>query len=344
MKPREAALSVTLVIVLGLLVWPVTAVAQQTPNVPRVGYLGGSPSSPLLEPFRQGLRDLGWIEGQTIAIEYRWTEGRAERLPKLVAELIRLDVDVIYTQGSNAAAHAAKQATTTIPIVFTTPTDPLAVGLVSNLARPGGNITGLGGGVQISKRVELLKEAAPRITRLAVLYNPTNPSSQTMRKEFEEAAKTFGLQLQLIAVRKPADLDGAFSAMTRERANSLLVFGDPLFFVQRARLVGLAAKHRLPAMYNRTEYAKAGGLMAYAANDSEQERRAAVYIDKILKGTKPGDLPVEQPTRFELIINLKTAKALGRTLPPALLMRAAQVIERESGAPTTARMTSSSWP
>jgi putative ABC transport system substrate-binding protein len=301
--------------------------AQRPPPAPRVGYLGGSPSSPLLEPFRQGLRELGWIEGQTIAIEYRWTEGRAERLPGLVAELIRLNVDIIYTQGSNEAASVAKQATATIPIVFTTPTDPLAVGLVSNLARPGGNVTGLGGGVQISKRVELLKEAVPKITRLAVLWNPTNPSAPPLTRDVEEAAKTFGLQLQLIAVRKPADLDRAFSAMTHERASALLVFGDPLFFVQRARLVELAAKHRLPAIYNRTEYAKAGGLMAISANDIEQERRAAVYIDKILKGTKPGDLPVEQPTRFELVINLKTAKALGLTIPPSMLMRADQVIE-----------------
>mgnify|MGYP001074943207 CR=1 FL=1 len=271
--------------------------------------------------------DLGWIEGQTIAIEYRWTEGRAERLPALVAELVRLNLDIIYTPWSNEAASVAKQATTTIPIVFTTPTDPLAVGLVSNLARPGGNITGLGGGVQISKRVELLKEAVPKITRLAVLYNPSNPGNQATLKDAEETAKAFGLQLQLIAAREPADLDKAFSAMSRERANALQVSGDPLFFTQRTRLVGLAAKHRLPAIYNRTEYVKLGGLMAISANDIEQERRAAVYIDKILKGVKPGDLPVEQPTRFELVINLKTAKALGLTIPQSLLIRAEEVIQ-----------------
>jgi putative ABC transport system substrate-binding protein len=312
---------------LGLLVSPPAADAQQVPKVPRVGYLGGSPSSPLLEPFRQGLHDLGWIEGQTVAIEYRWTEGRAERLPGLVAELVRLNVDVIYTAGSNEAASVAKQATTTIPIVFTTPTDPLAVGLVPNLARPGGNITGLGGGVQISKRVELLKEAVPKITRLAVLYNPSNPGNVYNLKDVEETTKAFGLKLQLVAAREPADLDKAFSAMSRERANALQVSGDPLFFTHRTRLVGLAARHRLPAIYNRSEYAKLGGLMAISANDIEQERRAAVYIDKILKGTKPGDLPVEQPTRFALVINLKTAKALGLTIPPTLLMRADQVIE-----------------
>jgi len=312
---------------LALLAAPLLVDAQQSTKVPRVGYLGGSPSSPLLEPFRYGLRDLGWVEGQNITIEYRWTEGRAERLPDLVAELIRLNVDVIYAQGSNAAARAAKEATATIPIVFTTPADPLVVGLVSSLARPGGNVTGLGGGTDTPKRLDLLKEAVPKITRLAVLWNPANPSNQALLKEVEEAAKTWGLQLQLIAVREPADLDRAFSAMTRERAGALLVFGDALFFVQRAQLVELAVKHRLPTMYNRAEYVRAGGLMAYAANDIEQERRAAVYIDRILKGAKPGDLPVEQPTKFELVINLKTAKALGLTIPPAMLMRADQVIE-----------------
>ena len=306
---------------------PFAADAQQPPKVPRVGYLGGSPSSPLLEPFRQGLRDLGWVEGQNITIEYRWTEGRAERLSELAAELIRLKVDVIYAQGSNAAARAAKEATATIPIVFTTPADPLVVGLVSSLARPGGNVTGLGGGTDTPKRLDLLKEAVPKIARLAVLWNPANPSNQALLEEVGEAAKTWGLQLQLIPVRTPSDLDGAFSAMTRERADGLLVFGDALFFVQRARLVELAAKHRLPAMYNRVEYVRAGGLLAYAANDIEQERRAAVYIDKILRGAKPGELPVEQPTKFDLLINLKTAKVLGLTIPPSMLMRADQVIE-----------------
>ena len=314
-------------VTIALLAAPLAAHAQQTPKVPQIGYLDGSPSSPLLEPFRQGLRDLGWIEGQTVAIEYRWTEGRAERLPGLVAELVHLNVDIIYTPGSNEAALVAKQATTTIPVVFTTPTDPLAVGLVSNLARPGGNITGLGGGVQISKRVELLKEAVPKITRLAVLYNPSNPGNLYNLKDVEETAKAFGLQLQLVTAREPADLDKAFSAMSRERANALQVSGDPLFFTHRTLLVGLAARHRLPAIYNRSEYAKLGGLMAISANDIEQERRAAVYIDKILKGTKPGDLPVEQPTRFALVINLKTAKALGLTIPRSMLIRADQVIE-----------------
>ena len=321
--PAILILALTLV----LLAAPISSDAQQAPKVWRIGYLGGSPSSPLLEPFRQGLRDLGWVEGQNIAIEYRWTEGKAERLPELVSELVRLNVDVIYTQGSNAAAQAAKQATATIPIVFTTPADPLVVGLVSSLARPGGNVTGLGGGIDTPKRVDLLKEAAPRVTRLAALWNATNPSNKASLKDVEEAAKTSGLQVQFIAVREPSDLDGAFSAMTRERADGLLVFGDALLFVQRARLVDLAAKHRLPAIYNRTEYVRAGGLMAYAANDIEQERRAAGYVDKILKGANPGDLPVEQPVKFELVINLKTAKALDLTLPPSLLMRADEVIE-----------------
>jgi putative ABC transport system substrate-binding protein len=301
--------------------------AQQPVKVSRIGYLGGSPSSPLLEPFRQGLRDLGWIEGQNIAIEYRWTEGRAERFPEIVAELVRLNVDVIYTQGSNAAALVAKQATGTIPIVFTTPADPLAVGLVPSLARPGGNVTGLGGGADSLKRLDLLKEVVPKITRLAILWNPANPSNQASLKETEEAAKTSGVTLQALAVREPADLDGAFSAMTRERADALLLFGDPLFFVQRAQIVELAAKHRVATMYNRAEYVKAGGLLAYATDDIEQERRAAVYVDKILRGTKPGDLPVERPTKFELVVNLKTAKALGIKLPATILASATEVIE-----------------
>ncbi|MBI3326418.1 MAG: ABC transporter substrate-binding protein, partial [Nitrospinae bacterium] len=265
--------------------------------------------------------------GPNIAIEYRWTEGRTERLPELVAELIRLNVDVIYTQGSNAAAHAAMRATTTIPIVFTTPADPLATGLVARLARPGGNVTGLGGGPSAPKRLQLLKEAVPKVTRVAVLWNPANPSNQAGLKDIEEAAKVLGLQLHLVAVREPAELDTAFSAMMHERANALLVFGDILFFAHRTRLVELAAKNRLPTMYNGTEYVKAGGPMSYTANAIERERRAAVYIDKILKGTKPADLPVEQPMRFELVINLKTAEALGLTIPPSLLFRADQVIQ-----------------
>ncbi len=301
--------------------------AQQTAKIPRVGYLGGSASSPLLEPFRQGLRDLGWVEGQNIIIEYRWAEGRSERLPELVAELIRLDVDVIFTQGSNAAAFAAKQATARIPIVFTTTANPVASGLVSSLAQPGGNVTGLGGDAERSKRLDLLKEAIPGITRVAVLLNPANPGNMAQMKEFEDVAKASGLRLQFVPVRTPGGLDEAFPSMTRERADGLLVFGDTLFFVQRARLVELAARHRLPAMYNRVEYVRAGGLIAYAADDIEQERRAAVYVDKILRGAKPADLPVERPMRFDLVINLKTAKTLGLTIPQSLLNRADEVIQ-----------------
>jgi putative ABC transport system substrate-binding protein len=245
----------------------------------------------------------------------------------LVAELLRLNVDVIYTPGSNVAAHAAKQATTTIPIVFTTPTDPVAIGLISSLARPGGNVTGLGGDASNPKRLELLKETVPGIKRLAVLWNPANPGHQAALTDLEGVAKVLGLELQSVTVREPALLDTAFSAMTREHANALLVLGDPLFISHRTRLVTLAETHRLPTMYNAREYVTAGGLMSYAADRIEQERRAAVYIDKILKGAKPADLPVEQPTTIELAINLRTAKALGLTIPPSVLMRANEVIE-----------------
>ncbi len=325
MEPSAALLIVSLA--LALLTAPVLSHGQQPPTVPRVGYLGGSPSSPLLESFRQELRELGWIEGKNIAFEYRWTEGRTTPLPGLVAELIRLHVDVIYAAGSIAAAHAAKQATSTIPIVFTTPADPVATGLISSLARPGGNVTGLGGGVDPSKRLELLKEVVPKISRLAILWNPANPSSQAGLQEVERAAKAARVLPQALAVREPADLDTAFSAITRERAGALLVLGDTLFFAQRTRLVGMAAKYRLPAIYNRAEYVKAGGLLAYDADDLWQARRAAVYVDKILKGAKPADLPVEQPTKFELVINLTVAKALGLTIPQSVLIRADEVIQ-----------------
>jgi putative ABC transport system substrate-binding protein len=301
--------------------------AQQPPKVPRVGYLGRSPDAPALEPFRQQLRELGWIEGQTLAMEYRWTEGRTERLPELVAELIRLNVDVICTPGSIAAAHAAKHATTTIPIVFTTPADPLATGLVASLARPGGNVTGLGGGIPPPKRLELLKAAVPEGTRVAVLWNPANPSHPPELKDLEEAAQVLGVQLHPVGVREPTELDSAFAAMMSARAHTLLVFGDIMFGQQRARLVELAATSHLPAIYNAKEYVKVGGLMSYEANNTERERRAAVYVDKILRGTKPADLPVEQPTRFELGINLKTAKALGITIPPIILFQADEVIQ-----------------
>lgn len=321
---RRHTVGIIIALVLCVLA-PLNAEAQRPPHVPRLGYLGGSPSSPLLEPFRQELRALSWVEGQNINVDYRWTEGRSEQAPELVAELIRLNVDVIYTQGNNAA-RAAKQATTKIPVVFTTRADPLATGLVSSLARPAGNLTGLGGGVQPTKRLELLREMVPQISRVAMLWNPENPSHRIQLEDLDRAATILGFTVQRIQVRTPADIDRAFTAMAQEHAKALLVLGDTLFFVQRKRIVDLAAKHRLPAIYNRKEYVKAGGLMSYAANKIEQERRAAVYVHKILKGAQPGDLPVEQPASAELVLNLKTAEALGLVIPPMVRMRADEVL------------------
>jgi putative ABC transport system substrate-binding protein len=311
----------------GFLAAPLAAEGQQAGTVPRIGYLGISPDIDV-ELFRQGLRELGRVEGQNITIEYRWTEGKTQRLPKLVAELIELKVDLIYTWGSVAAAQAAKQATTTIPIVFQTPADPVQAGLVANLARPGGNMTGLGGDVTVSsKRLSLLKEAVPRATRIAVLWNPTNPAHEAVLKSMEGAARSLGIQLQPLQVSRSGELESAFLALTRGRARALLVFGDAMFFEERKRILALSARGSLPTMYAWRPAVEAGGLMSYQENWPGMQRQAAVYVDKILKGAKPGDLPVERPTKYELIINLKTAKALGLTIPPSLLQRADQLIE-----------------
>jgi putative ABC transport system substrate-binding protein len=311
----------------GVCAAPLAADAQPA-KLPRIGYLGGSPSGAgAPQPFLEGLRELGWVEGRNIAIEYRWTEGRAERLPDLVAELVRLKVDVIYTPGSNAAAQAAKRATTTIPIVFTTPTDPVAAGLVASLSRPGGNITGIGGAVLSSKRLELLREVIPTATRVAVLWTRANPGHPRALKDAEAAAPALGLQLQPLEVRDPTKFEGAFSAMTKERAHAFFVLGDVMFLRERARIVALAATSRIPAIYTWRQAVEDGGLMSYGEDRSGVPRRAAVYVDRILKGAKAGDLPVEQPTRFELVVNLRTAKALGLTIPPAVLARADERIE-----------------
>jgi putative ABC transport system substrate-binding protein len=310
---------------------PLVADAQQPGKVPRIGYLGpGSPSTVghLVEAFRRGLRVLGYVEGQNIAIEYRWAEGRFERLPDLAAELVRLNVDVIVT-ATTPAIQAAKQATKTIPIVMAVSADPVETGLVASLARPGGNITGLSllAPEIVGKQLQLLKEAVPKVSRVAVLCNPANLSSAPQLREAEVAARPLGVRLQILEARSPDEFESAFAAMTRERVGSLLVLGDPLFFQQRTRLADLAAKSRVPAMYGVSEHAEAGGLIAYSANVSDVYRRAATYVDKILKGAKPADLPVEQPTTFELVINLKTARALGLTIPQTVLIRADQVIQ-----------------
>jgi putative tryptophan/tyrosine transport system substrate-binding protein len=309
----------------------VSAEAQTTAKMPRIARL--SPSSaaadaPVLEAFRQGLRDHGWIEGQNIVMEYRFSDGKPDRLPQLAAELVRLKVDVILT-GATVGALAAKQATNTIPIVVVTTGDPVASGLVSSLARPGGNLTGLTAlGQELSgKRLQLLKEAVPGINRVAVLSNPTNPDSRFSVKDVETAAQTVGVQLQVHEVGDPNGFDGAFHAINQARADGLMVLTDAMFLTYRKRVVELSAKSRLPTMYPISEFTNAGGLMFYGASFPAMYRRAAVYVDKILKGAKPADLPVEQPTKFDFVINLKAAKQIGLTIPQWVLMRADKVIK-----------------
>ena len=320
-----------LLVALGVLAAPAAAAAQQTPKTPRIGVLGGvSPeASPAPYALPQGLRELGYVEGQNIALEWRWARGRAERFPELAAELVALKVDVIVA-GNSAAISAAKNATGTIPIIMVLATDPVGEGFVTGFARPGGNITGLtiNAGPEIfGKHLELLKEAVPKASRVAVLWNPNNPTHHLALRETERAARALRVKLQILEARKPDDFDSAFSAMTRERAGALLVLPEALFVLHRTRIADLAARSRLPAVYGLREHAEVGGLMSYGASLPGQWRRAATYVDKILKGAKPADLPVEQPTRFELVINLKTAKALGLTIPPSVLIRADQVIQ-----------------
>lgn len=317
-------------LVLGLLVIPLGADAQSGARVVRVGFVGASASSLASDPrpFVEALAKLGWVEGQNLVIEYRWTEGKAERLPAIMGELVRLKVDVIFTPGSNAAAHAAKRATSTIPIVFTTPADPVEAGLVANLSRPGGNITGLGGTLLSGKRLELLREAAPTITRVVVLSMSANPSHPRALQETQLAARRLGVHVQSVAVRNADALEAAFATMAKGRADGLLVLGDPVFFLERERIAALAIRHRLPAMFIWREGAEAGGLISYGEARGGVPRRAADYVDRILKGARPGDLPVEQPTTFDLVINLKTARALGLTTPQSLRLRADRVIDQ----------------
>ena len=313
----------------GLLAAPLAAQAQQAAKAARVGYLvldlAAAPH--LTEAFRQGLRDFGYVEGRNLVIEYRSADGNLERLSPLAAELVALKVDVIVAGGTPQAL-AAKQATRTIPVVFATAADPVC----SSLARPGGNVTGLSNLAPelVGKCLEELKQAVPRVSRVAVLWQPGGGGERTdkdMLKGAEVAARALGVRLQFVEARGPADFDRAFSDMTRARAGALTVLSSPMLFNERRRLVDLAAKNRLPAVYVRREFVDAGGLMSYGSNGTDLFRRAAAYVDKILKGAKPADLPVEQPTKFELVINLKTAKALGLTIPQSLLGRADEVIQ-----------------
>ncbi len=326
---RRVGLAV--VVTLILFAAPLAGEAQQASKVPRIGYLSaGAPTtaSTFENAFRQGLRELGNVEDRNIAIEYRWAEGKYERLPELAAELVRLKVDVILAV-TTPAAQAAKAATRTIPIVFTLVADPVASGLVASLARPSGNITGLPSIASeiIGKQLELLKETVARVSRVAVLQNPDASSHPFMVREAAGAARALGVQLRVLEARSPNDLDAAFTAITGERADALLVLADPFFRTHRARIADFAAKSRLPSVSGEREQTEVGGLMSYGPSRLDMFRRAATYVDKILKGAKPADLPIEQPTKFEFVINLKTAKALGLTIPPSILLRADQVIE-----------------
>jgi ABC-type uncharacterized transport system substrate-binding protein len=317
----------------GLLAVPLAAGAQPAVKVYRIGLLGGSPpNSPggrrSWEGFFQGMRELGYVEGQNILVEGRWYGDHTDRLPALAAELVRLKVDVIVA-GAPPAPEAAQRATSTIPIVMANHSDPVGSGLVASLAKPGKNVTGMStlAPELVGKRLQLLKEVVPGISRVAVLSNPTVPSQALELKEAKVAAGSLKVQLQLLEARAPGDFAGAFSAMTKERAGGAIILVSSMFNAERSRIAELAARSRLPAISSLKEFAEAGGLMAYGIDVHESFRRAATYVDKILKGAKPADLPVEQPTKFELVINLKTAKALGLTVPPSLLQRADEVIQ-----------------
>ena len=325
---RLRSIGLIVILALGFLAAPAPAEAQPTGKVYRIGYLAMFPAPPGREAFLQGLRDLGWIEGQNITIEYRYAHGRLEQLLDLVAELVRLKVDLIVAV-SPQPVQAAKEATTTVPIVMVAVADPVTYGFVTSLARPGGNITGVSLLLPelSAKRLELLREMVPKLSRAAVLWNAANPFRALDLKVAQAGARALGVTLQSLEVRGPDDFDRAFEAASRERARALITLEDPLTFTHRTRIVGLAAKHRLPAIYGLREYVDAGGLMSYAPILLDNFRRAATYVDKILKGTKPADLPVEQPMKFELVINMRTAKAIGLKIPQSLLLRADQVIQ-----------------
>ena len=317
-------------IALGLLAAPLVAEAQPAGKVYRIGFLfwGAPGPSAELDAFRQGLRELGYIEGQNVAIDVRFAGGQVERLPELAAELVHLKPDVIVTPATPPSL-SAKQATKTIPIIFAGIADPVGAGLITNFARPGGNITGVASiSAELSgKRLGLLKEVTPKASRVAVLYNPADRANVLVLKQLQEGAPALALTLQAREVRGPGEFDSAFVAMTRARAHALFGVPGVLTLEHKNTLVDLAAKYRIPAMWGHRQFVEVGGLISYAVNFYDQVERAATYVDKIFKGANPGDLPVEQPTKFELVINLKTAKALGLTIPPSLLQRADQVIE-----------------
>ena len=316
-----------------LLAAPLGSRAQQAAKVFRIGYLSaptrGSVTG-ILDAFLRALRDLGWIDGQNVVIEYRWAEGDLERLPGLAQDLVRRNVDVIVAPAASAAL-AAKHATSTIPIVMIFPNDPVGQGLVSNLRRPGGNVTGTTNipiSDMLGKRLQILKEAVPNATRVAIVYDPTDQLGLSPpMKGLEAAAQSLRVQLQYVKARGPEDFDGAFAAMVQQRADALLVAGGTTFLINRTRFNELALRRRLPTIFSVREGVEAGGFVAYGLNMTDFVGRAAAYVDKILKGARPADLPIEQPSKFELVINVKTAKALGLTIPSSLLLRADEVIQ-----------------
>ena len=324
----------TLALLLGLLAAPLAAEAQEAGKVYRVGWIAPTPvaelindSNPRFNTFRREMRHRGYVEGQNLFLEVRFAEARLERISEVVGELVRLNVDVIVAVAA-PTVQVTQQATRKIPIVMFGVGDPVAAGFVASLARPGGNITGLS---QVSpqlsaKRLELLKEAVPGVSRVAVLWNPTNPTNAPQLEDTKAAARALGVQLHLLEVRGPQDLESAFVAATRGRAGALITLDDQFIFTQRMRIVALAAKNRLPGIYGWPVFPEAGGLMSYSPDYLDMYRQAAGFVAKILNGTSPADLPVEQPTKFELVINLKTAKALGLTIPQSLLVRADEII------------------
>ena len=326
---REWRLVRRIILTVAFVAAPAVILAQPAGKIPRVGVIGDQgPTEPRIEAFRQGLRELGYTEGKSILVEYRYLHGLLDRVPGTVAELLGLKVDVLVVAGG-VPALAAKAQTRTVPIVFMVVGDPVGVGLVSSLARPGGNVTGLSSMVTdtIAKQLELLKAAVPHVTRIGILHNPANPIMPKTLELVRQAGQLLGLDLQFLEVRRPSDLVGAFAALKAGQAGAVLAISDPLFGNELVHYATLAAVNRLPSLYNRKEFAEAGGLMAYGPNFSDNAKRAATYVHKILKGTKPAELPVEQPTRLELVINLQTAKSLGLTIPPTVLLRADRVIE-----------------
>ena len=327
---KKAALLSILIVVVQLAVG-VMAEAQQPGKIPRIGFLGNSTAAleeNLVEPFRQGLHDLGYVEGRNILIEYRWAEGKYERFPTLIAELIALKVDVIVTAGTPASL-AVKKATTSIPLVMIAVGDPVGTGLITSLAHPGGNITGLTSiaGDLEGKRLELLREVVPGLSHVAVFWNPASPFQVVAEKEVQAAARVLRMKVLSLGVQAQEQLDNAFATIRRERPGALLVLADRLFLHNRARIMDFATQNHLPGVHAYVELVEAGGLMSYGPSYADMHKRAAIYVDKILKGRKPADLPVEQPMKFEFVVNLKAAKQIGLTIPPNVLARADKVIK-----------------